>query len=75
MQINGINLGLLNFTNVNKLIKKKKVILSQFPVAVCLILSLSLSPPPSFFPLSPCLFFFPAALLKLTAGKEGGLCI
>lgn len=46
MQINGINLGLLNFTNVNKLIKKKKVILSQFPVVVCLILSLSL-----FFPL------------------------
>lgn len=41
MQINGINLGLLNFTNVNKLIKKK-VILSQFPVAVCLILSLAL---------------------------------
>lgn len=28
MQINGINLGLLNFTNVNKLIKKKLFFLS-----------------------------------------------
>lgn len=44
MQINGINLRLLNFTNVNKLIKKKKVILSQFPVAVCLILFFFFSP-------------------------------
>lgn len=60
MQINGINLGLLNFTNVNKLIKKK-VILSQFPVAVCLILSLSLS---FFFPLRRlCFQYIPPKLI------------
>lgn len=50
MQINGINLGLLNFTNVNKLIKKRSY---SFQVSCCCLFN------------SPSLFFFFSLLRRL----------
>lgn len=50
MQINGINLGLLNFTNVNKLIKKRSY---SFLVSCCCLFN------------SPSFFFFFSLLRRL----------